>query len=234
MLTVRSAAARGQAEHGWLSSRHTFSFASYHDPRHMGFRSLRVINEDRIQGGTGFGAHPHRDMEIISYVLEGALEHADNMGNTTVIQPGEVQKMSAGTGVVHAEHNHRRDAEAHFMQIWIVPKQRGLAPGYQQKSFATQLEAGGLVLVASPDGRDGSIVLEQDARLSLARLRPGGAFTLEPEAGRGIWIQVLRGRVRVAGKALSAGDGLAAEEEARLDVSAADGAEVMVFNLGPQ
>jgi redox-sensitive bicupin YhaK (pirin superfamily) len=231
MITVRSADARGHAEHGWLSSHHTFSFANYYDPRFMGFRALRVINEDHIQGGTGFGPHPHQDMEIITYILEGALQHKDSMGNTAVIRPGEVQKMTAGTGVVHAEHNAQPDADTHLLQIWILPDRQGLKPGYEQKTFAPALEAGGLVLVASPDGRDGSIVLHQDATLSLARLQPGTGFTLHPARGRGIWVQVVRGSVRAAGRDLVAGDALAAEDEASLEVTASTNAEVMVFDL---
>ncbi|HET6344795.1 MAG TPA: pirin family protein, partial [Myxococcota bacterium] len=201
MITVRPAGARGHADHGWLSSRHSFSFASYHDPRHMGFRSLRVINEDRIQGGTGFGAHPHRDMEIISYVLEGALKHADSMGNTTVIRPGEVQKMSAGTGVVHAEQNDQPDAPTHFLQIWIVPDKRGVVPGYQQKSFEPQLAAGGLVLVASPDGRDGSVTIHQDALVyaGLFDGRENASYDVKNERA---YVHVARGRITVNGHVL--------------------------------
>jgi len=233
MITPRRARERGHADHGWLDSRHTFSFADYHDPRHMGFRSLRVINEDRVQPGQGFGTHPHRDMEIISYVLSGALAHKDSLGNGSTIRPGEVQRMSAGRGILHSEENASRSEPVHFLQIWIVPDRAGLQPSYEQKGFPEETRRGLLRLVASPDGRDGSVTLHQDARLHAALLAPGERVRHEIVAGRHAWIQVARGAVEVAGLALSAGDGAAVSDERALEIAGAgpETAEILLFDL---
>lgn len=232
-VQVRRSGDRGLGFHGWLKSRHTFSFADYYDPKQMGFRTLRVINEDRIEGGTGFGAHPHRDMEIISYVVTGGLRHEDSMGNRTVIQPGEVQRMSAASGVVHAEYNQLQDEETHFFQIWIMPESRGGTPGYGQKSFEAELNQGGLVLVVSREGRDGSIDIKQDADLYLARPHAGQTYDFEVRLGRGIWLQVIKGRIEVDGEEVEAGDGVAVEKAADslLRLKALDDAEFMLFDL---
>lgn len=245
MLQIRSSGERGIANHGWLQSKHTFSFADYYDPSHMGFRSLRVINEDRIQGGTGFGSHPHRDMEIISYVVSGALQHKDSMGNSTSILPGEVQRLSAGTGVVHSEYNQLSDQETHFFQIWIMPKSRGGAPGYGQKSFETELASQKLVLTVSQEGRDGSIAINQDADLYISRLKKGEMFEFAVRAERGVWIQVVKGSFDVKfGESrhtqIKSGDGLGIEEpeadgakpkETLLKVTAQDAGELLLFDL---
>jgi redox-sensitive bicupin YhaK (pirin superfamily) len=230
MITVRPANERGHAEHGWLDSRHTFSFADYYDPRQMGFRTLRVINEDRVQPESGFGTHPHRDMEIISYVLEGELGHKDSMGTGSVIRPGEVQRMSAGTGVLHSEWNHSKTQPVHFLQIWIVPEQRGLQPGYEQKSFGDETN-NRLRLVASRDGRDGSVTVHQDAELYVARLDAGKEVARELRAGRHAWVQVTRGAVELNGTKLAQGDGASVSDETRLTLRAAAPAEVLVFDL---
>ncbi|MBX3040882.1 MAG: pirin family protein [Bdellovibrionaceae bacterium] len=231
MQQLRRSTDRGLGDHGWLKSRHTFSFASYHDPKNMGFRSLRVINEDRIAGGTGFDAHPHRDMEIISYVMTGALQHEDSMGNQTVIKPGEVQRMSAGTGVVHSEYNDLKEQETHFFQIWIMPKLKGIEPGYGQKSFEEDLRTKKLVLVVSQDAREGSIGINQDADLYLSRLAAEETLDFPVRKGRGIWIQVLRGEVTVNGSKLLAGDAIALTEEEALKVSSSAASEIMIFDL---
>lgn len=231
MLQLRKSNDRGLGDHGWLKSRHTFSFADYYDPEQMGFRALRVINEDRIQGGTGFGSHPHRDMEIISYVVSGALEHKDSMGNATVIRPGEVQRMSAGTGVVHSEYNKLPDQETHFFQIWIVPERRGGQPGYGQKSFEEDLKNKKLVLVVSKDGRDGSISIHQDVDLYLSRLKSGEEVRFEGRPGRHFWVQAVRGRLSLDGKELSGGDGVAISDQSLLTIRAEDESEFMLFDL---
>jgi len=231
MLTIRKASDRGHADHGWLDSHHTFSFADYHDPNHMGFRALRVINDDRVAGGQGFGAHPHRDMEIISYVLEGALAHKDSMGTGAVIRPGDVQRMSAGTGVVHSELNASRDDEVHFLQIWIQPDRRGVTPGYAQRAFPESERRGRLRLVASPDGRDGSITLQADALVYAGVFGSGEAAELELSDRRHAWIQVARGKARVNGHEVTAGDGVALTEERRLQIEGIDDGEVLVFDL---
>ena len=205
MMKIRKSNARGNADHGWLKSRHTFSFAEYYDPQHMGFRSLRVINEDRIDGGTGFGKHPHKDMEIISYVISGALEHQDTMGNKAVIYPGEVQKMSAGTGVFHSEQNHSPGEVAHFFQIWIIPSESGGAPGYGQKSFANELESKKLVLVTSQTGRDGSLAIKQDADIWISRLKKSNQLEYPIKTGRGVWLQIVKGQVKVNGAEVETG-----------------------------
>lgn len=231
MMEVRKSEERGLADHGWLKSRHSFSFAGYHDPRHMGWGNLRVINEDQIAPGTGFGAHGHRDMEIISYVLEGALAHEDTTGTSAVIRPGDVQRMSAGTGVSHSEMNASKTDAVHFFQIWIIPDRAGRTPGYEQKAFTTEERQGTLRLVASPDGRDGSITIHQDATLSAGLFAPGESATHVVAPKRGAWIQVARGAIEVNGEKLVAGDGLAAEGEGVLTIKGTEDAEVLVFDV---
>lgn len=232
MMTLRKASERGHANHGWLDSHHTFSFADYYDPQHMGFRGLRVINDDRVEGGKGFGAHPHRDMEIISYVLDGGLAHKDSMGTGAVIRPGDVQRMSAGTGVVHSEFNASRTDEVHFLQIWLLPAQRGLEPGYEQKTFTDADKRGRLRLVASPDAADGSITIHADARVYAGLFGAGEQAEHAIADGRGAWLHVARGKVRVNGKELGAGDGVALENERTVRVEGIDDGEVLVFDLG--
>ena len=232
IVTVRPAGERGRADFGWLDSRHTFSFGEYHDPRHMGFRTLRVINEDRVAAGGGFPTHPHRDMEILSYVVEGALEHRDSMGNGSVIRPGDVQRMSAGTGVTHSEFNASKETATHFLQIWIVPERRGIAPGYEQAAFSIERKAGRLCLVASRDGRDGSLTIHQDADVYACDLATGARVRHQSGEGRGQWIQVIRGSVEMAGTRLAAGDGASVENAASIEVCARDDAEFLLFDLG--
>jgi redox-sensitive bicupin YhaK (pirin superfamily) len=231
MMNIRRASDRGHAQHGWLDSHHTFSFANYYDPAHMGFRALRVINDDRVEGGQGFGAHPHRDMEIISYVLEGALAHKDSMGTGAVIRPGDVQRMSAGTGVVHSEFNASPEDEVHFLQIWLQPDKPGIAPGYEQKAFSDADKRGKLRLVASPDGRDGSITIHTDARVYAGIFGAGDRAALELPANRHAWVHVARGKLRLNGQELGEGDGVAISDERGLQVEGVDEAEVLVFDL---
>jgi len=231
MITVRKSGDRGHADHGWLDSRHTFSFADYHDPAHMGFRALRVINEDRVAPGAGFGQHSHRDMEIVSYVLDGGLEHKDSMGTGAVIRPGDVQRMSAGTGVTHSEFNASRKDPVHFLQIWIIPERRGIAPSYEQKTFSHADKAGRLRLVASPDGADASVTLHADARLYAGVLEAGQSADHELAAGRHAWVHAVRGRARVNGVELAAGDAAALSEERTVRIEGIDAAEVLVFDL---
>jgi quercetin 2,3-dioxygenase len=231
MMNIRPAEQRGHAEHGWLDSHHTFSFADYHDPAHMGFRSLRVINEDRVAPGKGFGTHGHSDMEILSYVLEGALEHQDSMGTGSVIRPGDVQRMSAGTGVRHSEQNASKTEPVHFLQIWIVPTQKGIAPGYEQKTFPADDKRGRLRVVASPDGRDGSVTIHADAVLHAGLFDQGESAELALAEGRHAWVQVARGRALVNGRELKAGDGVALSEQPSVKVDGVDGGEVLVFDL---
>jgi redox-sensitive bicupin YhaK (pirin superfamily) len=231
MMTLRKAADRGHADHGWLDSRHTFSFADYYDPAHMGFRGLRVINDDRVEGGQGFGAHPHRDMEILSYVLDGALAHKDSTGTRAVIRAGDVQRMSAGTGVVHSEFNASADDEVHFLQIWLMPKQRNLAPGYEQKQFTDADKRGRLALVASPTGKEGSLTIHADVQVYAGILGEGDRASVALAAGRGAWVQVARGKVRVNGQDLAEGDGLALEDVAEIAVDGRDDGEVLVFDM---
>ncbi len=232
MITVRPAGERGHADHGWLDSNHTFSFADYHDPKHMGFRALRVINEDRVAPGRGFGAHPHRDMEIVSYVIDGALEHKDSMGTGSIIRPGDVQRMTAGTGVVHSEFNASKSDLVHFLQIWILPEAQRLPPGYEQKSFTNDDKKGRLRLVASRDGRDGSVTVHQDMSLYAAVLDAGEKAELAIPSGRHVWVQVVRGEaLSVNGKTLGAGDGVALSQEARLEIRATSPSELLVFDL---
>jgi redox-sensitive bicupin YhaK (pirin superfamily) len=231
MITRRPARERGHADHGWLDTWHTFSFSDYHDPRHMGFRDLRVINDDRVRGGHGFPPHPHRDMEIITYVLEGALEHRDSMGNGSVIRPGEVQRMSAGTGVVHSEFNPSRADLVHLLQIWILPRARGLAPGYEQRRFDDAELADRLRVIAAPDGRDGAVTINQDVSVYAARLGAGAKVQHALARGRFAWVHVARGAASLNGEAMEAGDGAAVSDEHDLVLNAATPAEFLLFDL---
>ena len=231
MISVRPAAERGHADHGWLDTRHTFSFASYHDPRYMGFRSLRVINEDRVKPAEGFGTHAHRDMEILTWVLEGALEHKDSMGNGSVIRPGDLQRMSAGTGVTHSEFNPSREAPVHFLQIWLLPRERGLPPGYEQKRFPQEARRGRLRLIAAGDGREGAVTIHQDAEVWTALLEPGESVRHRLAPGRYAWVHVARGALSLNGSTLGAGDGAAVSDESALEITSAAGAEVLLFDL---
>jgi redox-sensitive bicupin YhaK (pirin superfamily) len=231
MLLTRRSDERGRADLGWLDSRHTFSFADYHDPRYMGFGPLRVINEDRVQPGQGFGTHGHRDMEIISYVLSGALAHRDSMGNGSVIRRGDVQRMTAGTGVQHSEFNHSETEIVHFLQIWIIPDRRGLAPGYEEKRFDDDAKRGRLKLVASHDGRDESVMIHQDTSLYAALLAPGDEVAHDTERTRKVWVQVAQGKVAVNGEELAAGDGAALAYEERVAIRAAADSEILLFDM---
>jgi quercetin 2,3-dioxygenase len=231
MIEIRKSNERGLADHGWLRSFHTFSFADYYDPRHMGFGSLRVINEDRVQPGMGFGTHGHRDMEIISYVLDGALEHKDSMGNGSVIRPGDVQRMSAGTGVRHSEFNASRSDLVHFLQIWIEPGVTGIAPSYEEKHFDAASKRGRLRLVASPDGREGSVTLHQDANLYAALVDGDERVAHSVAAGRKAYVHVARGSVTVNGQPLVAGDALKASNVAEVVIEKGVDAEVLLFDL---
>lgn len=234
MITVRRSADRGFADHGWLKSFHTFSFADYHDPAQMGFGNLRVINEDRIAPGTGFGTHGHRDMEIVSYVLSGALAHQDNMGNGAAIRPGEVQRMTAGTGVRHSEFNHAKDQPAHFLQIWLLPSAANLAPGYEQKAFSDADKRGRLRLVAATAdraAREGAVSLHADAAIHVGLFDGDESAELALDATRRTWVHVARGAVTVNGQALAAGDALGLVGETRLMLGQGQGAEVLVFDL---
>jgi len=238
MVKIRPAAERGHAQHGWLESRHTFSFADYYDAANMGFRALRVINDDRVAPGKGFGRHPHRDMEILSYVLEGALAHQDSTGTEGVIRPGDVQRMSAGTGVFHSEFNASKTEPVHFLQIWIQPSKMGVEPGYEQKTFATPEKQGRLRVVASPDAREGSVKIHADAVVYASVLAPGETARLELRAGRHAWVHVARGGVRLRGRDgeaqdLHDGDGVALSDEpaVQLEGPSAGTGEVLVFDL---
>ena len=230
MMTIRKANERGHANHGWLDSYHTFSFANYYDPEWVGFRSLRVINDDYVMPGMGFGTHPHRDMEIITYVLSGALQHKDSMGNGRIIRPGEVQYMSAGTGVQHSEFNPSSDEAVHLLQIWIQPDRKGVAPRYAEKSFSNTT-SGKLNLVTSKTGRDGSIAIHQDADLWLAKLQPGERVTHKLGAGRHAWVHIAEGEVAIDGKKLSGGDAAAVNGGAELELVGAKPAQVLLFDL---
>ena len=230
-MQIRRANERGYADHGWLRSFHTFSFADYYAPAHMGFRSLRVINEDRVAGGKGFGTHPHRDMEIISYVLSGGLQHKDSMGTGSVIRPGDVQRMSAGTGVTHSEFNASPTDGVHFLQIWIMPDSRGIAPSYEQKHYPEAERQGRLKLVASKDAREGSLVIHQDASLFAGLLVSGERVAHDLPQGRYAWLHVARGRVEVAGVELSAGDAAAFEQGGEIAVVGREPSEVLLFDL---
>jgi len=231
MITIRKSKERGRGDHGWLDSRHTFSFAGYHDPKFMGFRSLRVINEDRVSPGKGFDTHGHSDMEIISYVLEGALEHKDSMGTGSVIRPGEVQKMSAGWGVEHSEFNASADEPVHFYQIWIMPNRRRIEPEYGQKAFSNDERLGKLRLVVSPDGRDGSLKIHQDASLYASLLEPGVEVVHRLARGRFGWVQVARGEITVNGQELQEGDGASLTGEETVSLSASKSSEVLLFDM---
>jgi redox-sensitive bicupin YhaK (pirin superfamily) len=231
MIQVRSAADRGRTEWGWLDSRHTFSFGEYYDPSHEGFRSLRVINDDRVEPGGGFGAHGHRDMEILSYVLEGALAHKDSSGGGGVIRPGEIQFMRAGTGVTHSEYNHSKTEPVHFLQIWIVPDRGGLKPAYGQRSFDRDQARRGFVLLASRDGREGSLQVQQDVDLWVTLLEAGDERRLALRPGRHGWVHVARGKASVNGKALGEGDGAAVSGEDGITLAGQGPGEVLVFDL---
>ena len=232
MLTVRKSNDRGVTEFGWLDSRHSFSFGDYFDPEHHHFRSLRVINDDRIAGGGGFPPHPHRDMEILTYVLSGALRHLDSMGNGSVIRPGNWQKMSAGTGVVHSEFNESKTDPLHLLQIWIVPNRKGVTPEYREREVPIADRQGKWAVAASPDGRDGSIRVHQDVLLSVANVSPGDRLTYGLNPGRGGWLHVATGAITVNGQRLDAGDAVAIEDEATLDVVGVEAGEVLLFDLG--
>ena len=231
MISIRKASERGHANHGWLDAHHTFSFAEYMDPHFMGFRSLRVLNEDRVEAGTGFPTHSHRDMEIITYVLEGAVEHKDSMGNKGQIRPGDVQRMSAGSGVTHSEFNPSKKEILHLMQIWILPEKTGMKPSYEQKSCLPALDKGRPVLVASPDGREGSVTIGQDAQVWAARLKPGARLSLPLKPGRHAWLQLAEGRLSVNGHTLESSDGAAISKETELNLQANAGTEFLLFDL---
>lgn len=231
MLKIRKSKERGLADHGWLKSLHTFSFADYYDPEHMGFRALRVINEDRIDGGTGFGMHGHRDMEIISYVISGALEHRDSKGNVAIIRPGEVQRMSAGNGVMHSEYNKSPNEETHFLQIWIQPNRTGTEFSYGQKSFEAQLNSQQLVLVVSQNGYDGSISINQDTNLYAAKLKKENSVSFELRPQRHLWIQIVKGQVALNDTLLSSGDAASTSDAGIYAISAKEDAEFLIFDL---
>jgi redox-sensitive bicupin YhaK (pirin superfamily) len=228
---IRRSGDRGYTDFGWLKSRHTFSFGEYHDPACMGFRSLRVINDDRVAPGQGFGAHPHRDMEIISYVVDGALEHKDSMGNGSVMRPGDVQRMSAGTGVRHSEFNHSIAEPVHFLQIWILPERKGLPPGYEQKSFGKEEKQDRLRLIGSRNGRDGSVTINQDMDLFALLLNPGSSVAHWVRPERGVWIQVIRGRLRAGSENLEAGDGMMGKGTGEIQLEGIEEAECLLFDL---
>ena len=233
MIRVRKASERGHLDHGWLDTYHTFSFADYYDPAHVRFRSLRVMNEDRIAPGQGFGMHPHRDMEIVTYVLEGSLSHQDSLGTGSIIRAGEFQRMTAGTGVLHSEFNPSETEPVHLYQIWILPDRHGLTPSYEQRSFEADGEGmrGAFRLVASPDAGDGALTIHQDARLFLSSLEAGERVHHELAPGRHAWLQVLRGGVELNGRSLAEGDGAAVSDEASLDLVGTGSAQVMLFDL---
>lgn len=231
MITLRRSGERGRTKLDWLDSRHTFSFGEYHDPRNMGFRDLRVINDDRVSPGKGFGTHSHRDMEIITYVLEGSVEHKDSTGNQTIIRPGEVQRMSAGTGISHSEYNPSKTEPVHFLQIWILPEREYLPPSYEQRAFDLDKNPGRWILVAAKDGRDGAVTVHQDVALSVARLLPGQQASYRLKPGRHAWLHAARGSATLNAAALNEGDGAAVSEEEILEVRAVDEAEVLLFDL---
>lgn len=231
MLKIRRASDRGHFDHGWLNTYHTFSFGEYRDPAHHQFRSLRVMNEDVVAAGQGFGTHPHRDMEIVTYVLSGALEHKDSMGNGEVLRPGEFQRMSAGTGITHSEFNPSKTEPVHLYQIWLLPDRKGIEPSYEQKQFDAAERLNRLRLVASPDGEHGSLLIHQNAKIFLATLETGHEVAHQLPADRHAWLQVLSGSVTTAEQTLQAGDGLAVSNESQLAIQATSNAEVMLFDL---
>lgn len=234
MITIRLANERGHANHGWLDTYHTFSFNTYYDPKHMHFRSLRVINDDKVAPGHGFGTHPHNDMEIVTYVLEGTLAHQDSMGTGSTIVPGEVQRMSAGTGVLHSEFNHSKAEEVRLLQIWIMPEKRGIEPSYEQKFFADEEKLNRFRVIAARDGRDGAVTIHQDASIHASLIEEGKSTTYKLETGRHAWVQVARGSVALNGKTLNAGDGAAISNETEITLtgnSADKKAEVLLFDL---
>ena len=231
MITIRNRDERGAVNMGWLNSKHSFSFGHYYDPAHMGFRALRVINDDRVIPGAGFPTHGHADMEIVSYVLDGALEHKDTLGTSSVIRPGDVQRMSAGSGIRHSEYNASKKDPVHFLQIWILPNEEGMVPGYEQKAFEREEKQGRLRLVGSQDGRDGSVVIHQDVDLYATLLDEGDSVTHELRPGRHAWVQVARGQVRLNGEVLKEGDGAAISNETALTLDGVVSAEVLLFDL---
>jgi redox-sensitive bicupin YhaK (pirin superfamily) len=231
MITIRKSAARGHFDHGWLDTYHTFSFDQYHDPAHVHFRSLRVINEDRVAAAHGFPMHAHRDMEIITYILSGELEHRDSMGNGSVIRPGDVQRMTAGTGVRHSEFNPSRTEACHLLQIWILPNARNLTPGYEQKFFGDTDRKGKLRLIASADGRQGAVTINQDARVYASLLDGGESITHQLTEHRHAWLQVARGTVSINGENLQAGDGAAITDESEITIAAEEKSELLLFDL---
>ncbi|HEX4486399.1 MAG TPA: pirin family protein [Terriglobales bacterium] len=231
MITLRRSAERGGGNHGWLNTKHSFSFSDYYDPKHMGFRSLRVINEDWVQPGHGFPTHPHRDMEIITYVLEGALEHKDSLGTGSIIRPGDGQRMSAGSGIRHTEANASKDELVHLLQIWIMPDKQGHKPGYEQKDFPAEEKRGKLRLIASPNGENGSVTIHQDAKLYVSLLEKDEQVEHKLASGRHAWLQVAKGAVELNGKCLTQGDGAAISEEEKLQIKGTENAEVLLFDL---
>ncbi|EEF59071.1 pirin family protein [Pedosphaera parvula] len=231
MITIRKSDERGHANHGWLDSYHSFSFADYYDPKFMGYRSLRVINDDKVSGGAGFGMHPHRDMEIVTYLLSGALEHRDSMGNGAVMKPGDVQRMTAGTGVLHSEKNYSPIEPVHLLQIWILPEQQSLKPGYEQKSFTSELTPGKLVPVVSKEPKNGALKIHQDMDLLIGKFNPGDKASYELKPNRHAWVQVAEGKVTLNGQELKAGDGAAVNDERNLSFEGKEPAQVLLFDL---
>lgn len=231
MITLRKSAERGHANHGWLDTYHSFSFANYYDPKHMGFRALRVINEDKVSSSAGFGMHGHQDMEIITYVLEGALEHKDSIGNGAIIKPGEVQRMSAGTGIMHSEFNHSKTDSVHLLQIWLLPDTKGLQPSYEQREFAVAKTPNQLHLVAAKDGREGAVRVHQDVDLYAAVLEPNTQVSYSLSPDRHAWVQVARGEITLNGLPMKQGDGAAISRESEVAIAASDASEILLFDL---
>jgi redox-sensitive bicupin YhaK (pirin superfamily) len=231
MIQLRKAAERGRTQIGWLDSAHTFSFGDYYDPRNMGFRSLRVMNDDRIEPGQGFGTHPHRDMEILTYVLDGALAHRDSLGTSSIIRAGELQRMTAGTGISHSEFNASATEPVHLYQIWLFPERKGLTPGYEQREFASTQKPGQLRVVASRERRDDSLTIHQDASVFLGSLQEGDVLRYKLAPGRHAWVQTLRGRLTLNGRAMEAGDGATVSDESEISLASDGTAEVMLFDL---
>ena len=231
MLTLRKHHERGHANHGWLDTHHTFSFANYYDPRHMHFRMLRVINDDQVAPGYGFGTHPHQDMEIISYVVDGAIEHRDSMGHVSVLHKGEVQRMSAGTGLTHSEYNHSQSERLRFLQIWVIPAQKDLTPEYEQNNYLERLRPNELCLLVSADGRDGSVLIHQDLNLYTVHMTEDGALDYNIPNGRYTWLQLVNGAVTVNGQTMQTGDGLAVKDETNLAIISAQASELLLFDL---